>query len=124
MNLTFQGSYFIAFTLLLVMEVGIAIYIKLSFIRHTVGDFLVVILIYCCFRSFVKTKPIKIAIITFLISYTIEFLQLFKILQYLNLQHNKWAILILGNSFSIQDLIAYTLGIGLIWHIDSYTTRD
>jgi hypothetical protein len=47
---------------------------------------------------------------TLSIAFCIEFLQLTPFLAVLGLQQNKWANLILGNVFSVQDLIAYTLG--------------
>ncbi len=111
MKLSFNKNYFIAFSLLFLVEIGIAFFFKEGFIRHTFGDFLVVILLYCFFKSFVKGRVWSIAAITLGIAYIIEFLQLTDFLKHLGLEHNKWAALVFGNSFSIQDLIAYTLGI-------------
>ncbi len=105
------------------MEAGIAYYLKSGFIRHTVGDFLVVILIYCFFRSFLKAYAIILGIVTLGIAYSVEFLQLTPFLEALGLQQNKWANLIFGNSFSIQDLVAYTLGIVIVLLIDHYSKK-
>ncbi|KKO07979.1 hypothetical protein LCGC14_0053210 [marine sediment metagenome] len=63
------------------------------------------------FKSFIKANDIAIGIVTLLIAYTIEFLQLTNMLSYFGLQRSKWANLIFGNYFSIQDLLAYTLGL-------------
>ena len=120
MKLTFNKTYFLAALLLFCIEVVIAFYLKDGFIRYTVGDFLVVILMYCFIASFIKTKPIYIAITTLLIANAIEFLQMVKILQYFNLQGNKWANLIMGNSFSVEDLVAYTLGVALVFLVDIF----
>lgn len=93
------------------IEALIAVYLKGGFIRHTFGDFLVVILLYCIFSSFIKTKPIVIALAVLAIAFAIEFLQLINLIDLLNLQNNNLAILILGNTFHIGDLVAYTFGI-------------
>lgn len=118
MKLTFNKTYFLAALLLFTIEVGIAVYLKDGFIRYTVGDFLVVILMYCFTGSFIKSKPLYIAIATLLIAYAVEFLQLMNILDYLELRGNKWISIIMGTHFSVEDLIAYTLGVLLIFFLD------
>lgn len=121
MKLTFNKKYFIAFLLLFLTEVAIAYFLKSGFIRHTVGDFLVVILMYCFLRSFVKMNPFILAGITLSIAYFIEFLQMTTFLEVLGWEHNRWANLIFGNSFSVQDLVAYTLGVAVVYYIDQRT---
>lgn len=111
MKFKFNLPYFIAFLILFVIEALIAIYFKDGFIRHTFGDYLVVILLYCFFKSFIKDKSYQIALVVFIISYTVEFLQLFNLLEFLHLQNNSLAKIMLGSTFHISDLIAYTLGI-------------
>lgn len=118
MKLTFNKNYFIAFIILFLIEVAIAIFFKEGFIRHTFGDFLVVILLYCFFKSFLNGSTLPIAIATLCIAYIIEFLQLTDFLKHLGLEHSKWASLVFGNSFSIQDLVAYTLGIAVTLYIE------
>lgn len=110
MKITFHPYYFAAFYTLLLIEIAIALLLKDGFIRHTFCDFLVVILLYCFIKSFLDIKPIILALIVLLIAFTIEFLQLANILDYLNLKDNKLIATVFGTSFSIQDLIAYTLG--------------
>ncbi len=113
MKLTFNKNYFLTFILLFLTEIAIAVCFKVGFIRHTVGDFLVVILLYCFFRSFLGGSQLIIAMATLLIAYAVEFLQLTDFLLYLGIKHQKWANLVFGNSFSVQDLVAYTLGIAV-----------
>ena len=96
--------------ILLLSEILIAKYAT-GFIRHTFGDYLCVILLYAFIKSFTKSSNLKTAIIVLSIAYLIEFLQLTN-LQYLYPdKYIKTLQLILGTSFSIGDLIAYTLGI-------------
>jgi hypothetical protein len=110
MKLQYNKNYFITFILLFIVEALIAIFLKDGFIRHTFGDYLAVILLYCMFKSGIKTKPFYIAIVVLIISYGIEFLQLTNFLEITNLDNNKLAKIILGSTFSVSDLIAYTLG--------------
>ena len=110
---------------LLLIETVIAVFLKDGFIRFTVGDFLASILVYSFFRSFLKLKPITIAVLTLVICFTVEFLQLFNMLDLLELRGNKIMTTILGSHFSISDLIAYALGIITIFIIDlKYMTHE
>mgnify|MGYP003669856303 CR=1 FL=1 len=118
MRFRFKTKYFLIFLLLLMVEIAIAIFLKEGFIRYTVGDFLVVILMYCFFKSVIKMKSHHMAIATLFIAYSIEFLQLANIIQFLGLQEYKSVELVLGNHFSVQDLIAYSLGVMFILFLD------
>ena len=123
MKFRFHKTYFIAFIALFIIEIAIAYFLKSGFIRHTFGDFLVVILIYCFLRSFFKTNAIKIGLITLSIAYLTEFLQRTPFLEVLGIEHNYWAKLIFGNSFSIQDLVAYTLGVLVVLGIEKIVKK-
>lgn len=111
MKLKFNKTYALITLLLFLTEVCIAVYLKTGFIRHTVGDFLVVILMYSFFKIFIEDNNFKIAISVLAFAFVIEFLQLTNYLKLFNLQDNYLAKLILGSSFHISDLVAYTLGI-------------
>lgn len=118
MTFKFNKTFFVSSLLLLFIEIGIAVYLHEGFIRHTFGDFLVVILIYCFLRSFIEAKPYKVAIAVLIFSFFIEFSQRYNLLDYLGLRDSKLAVIILGSTFEIKDLIAYTLGILTIYIID------
>ncbi|CAM1374257.1 ribosomal maturation YjgA family protein [Tenacibaculum xiamenense] len=106
---TFNKYYFLSFIILLLIEIGIA---QLSgFIRHTFGDFLVVILLYCMVKSFVKASSVSIALGVLIFAFTVEFLQLTSILEWVGLEDNRMAKIIFGATFSVYDLLAYTLGV-------------
>jgi len=104
-------TYIILTLVLLLIETLIAIYLKTGFIRHTFGDFLCVILLYCFFKSFIERRHFKIALSVLLIAFVIEFLQLTNYLELFSLQDNHLAKLILGSTFHISDLVAYSFGI-------------
>ncbi|XMO87167.1 DUF2809 domain-containing protein [Algibacter sp. AS12] len=104
-------TYLLLTILLFTIETLIAIYLKTGFIRHTFGDFLCVILLYCFFKTFIEGHHFKIAVIVLAIAFTVEFLQLTNFLELFNLHNNQLANLILGSTFQISDLVAYSLGI-------------
>ncbi len=109
--LHFKLFYFITFFIILFTEILIALYVHDTFIRPYIGDFLVVILIYCFIRAFFNISVQMAAIGTLIFSYAVEILQYFKIVEVLGLQHIKIARIIIGTDFSWLDLLAYTLGI-------------
>ncbi len=111
MKLKFNNTYFAITIVLLTIEVLIAVYLKTGFIRHTFGDFLCVILLYSFFKSFIVGHHFKIAISVLMIAFTIEFLQHTNYLETFNLQDNYLVKVILGSTFHITDLVAYTVGI-------------
>lgn len=111
MTLSLNKTYFIYFSILLIVEVIIATFLTHGFIRHTFGDYLVVMLIYCCVKSIFNTKPIYVALAALIFAFSIEFLQLFNFLAILHLDNNMAAKLILGSTFHVTDLLAYTLGV-------------
>lgn len=96
--------------ILFITEVFIALYIpSTSFIRHSLGDFLVVILIYCLIRSFIYITPWKLLLGVLTFSFTVEFAQYFHIVGLLGIE-NKILRIIMGTSFSVGDLVMYSLG--------------
>lgn len=118
MTTKYNKCFFASSLVLLSTEICIAAFLTKGFIRHTFGDFLVVILIYCSVRSFIKIKPIWLGLAVLLFAFLVEFLQKFNLLDYLSLRGNQLATIILGSTFEISDLIAYSLGVITIVLID------
>ena len=109
--LTFHFRFFLLTILFFVTEVLIALYVKDDFVRPYVGDYLVVMLIYCAVRTFVKANPVKVAIAVLLFAYMIEVLQYFRIVDRLGLSGNQVAKTVIGYGFEWWDMLAYTLGV-------------
>lgn len=109
--LHFNKSYFIATTVLFCIEVFIALFVHDTIIRPYIGDLLVVILIYSFVKSFLKITPLKAATGVLLFAYTIEIAQCFNPCRLLGLENNKLATIVLGNTFGIEDILMYTLGL-------------
>ncbi len=110
----FQKKYFFLTLLLFLIEVLIAICIHDKFIRPYIGDVLVVMLIYCFLRIFVKGKTIVIAFSVFLFACIVELLQYFRFIEILGWEDSKLAKTIIGHSASYIDLLAYFAGFLLI----------
>lgn len=100
----------VAFSLTAV-ELLIAFFAKDGFIRPYLGDFLVVIFLYCWVRGLTDLTISTALIGILLLSYTIEFLQWIHLIDRLHLSENRAAGLILGTCFSVSDIVCYTLGI-------------
>ena len=108
--LKFNYRYFILTVLLFLIEVLIALFVHDKFVRPYLGDVLVVILIYCFVKSFLKSPPTLTAIWVLLFAFFIELLQYFNFVEIIGLQESRLARTVIGNSFSWEDLIAYAVG--------------
>lgn len=115
----FNRRYFVLMLLLFVIEFIIGADFHDAIIRPYGGDFLVVILIYCFVKSFINTPVVKTALGVLIFSYIVEVSQYFHLVTLLGLQRSKLAKIMLGTSFSFNDLLAYTLGIGLVIAIEN-----
>jgi len=113
-------KYLIIACAILIIEIIIALFVNDQFIRPIFGDYLASILVFYLLATFLKTDLNKIAILSLLISYTIEFLQYIHILELLHLDKIKILNIILGNSFSWTDMLAYLLGIMTVVLIHNY----
>lgn len=119
----FHKTYFLLAAVLFAVEVYIGMYVRDTIIRPYGGDFLVVILLYCLVKSFVNTPVVPAAVGVLLFSYLIEGLQYLKVVEWLGLQHNRLARIIIGTSFAWSDIIAYTLGIVVVLALEKARVR-
>ena len=106
------------------VEVLIALYVHDRIVRPYVGDFLVVILVYCFLRAFINSSVVKLALAALLISYAVEILQYADMLGRLGLQNSGLARVVLGTSFEWIDMVAYTLGIVLVLCVEKMISRQ
>lgn len=112
--------YILGFVVLLIVEIMIAKYSKDDFIRPYLGDFLVVILLYCFLMAIIRFSILKALIIVLLFSFAVEFFQMINIVKVMQYQPPEMVMIILGSSFSIWDLLAYTLGILCCFSLEYY----
>lgn len=112
--LTFNKKYFLLTILIFAIEVFIALYVHDTIIRPYIGDVLVVILIYCFVKSFLKLPVLPAAVFVLLFSFGVEFLQYLNIVEKLGLQNSKIARTVIGTSFAWIDLVCYIAGIIIV----------
>ena len=111
MKFQFNKKYLITALTLFLIELTIAFTLHSGFIRHTFGDYLVVILLYAILRGCTNIGVWTSSLAVLIFAYTVECLQLTPFLTYFNLERSFTAKLIFGSTFEINDLIAYTLGV-------------
>jgi hypothetical protein len=108
---------------LFLIEVLIALFLHDRIIRPYVGDFLVVILIYCFIRSFISARVLPTAIGVLIFAYAIESLQYLDLIGRLGLRESRFANVILGNYFEWIDIVAYTLGIVTVLLVEKLRSK-
>ncbi len=111
--------YFTIFCLILVTEIAIAYFHFHDLVRGFLGDVLVIPLCYTLLRSFTKLTIKKAIIFVLLFAFAVEFAQLFKIANLLNIQ-NRIAQIMVGSTFDPLDLLAYVIGVIPILFIEKY----
>ncbi len=121
--LTFNKNYFGLTVLIFIVEVLIALFVHDRFIRPYLGDVLVVILLYCFLKSFLKLSFLTTALGVLIFSFMIEFLQFLHIVEKLHLEESKFARTVLGTSFSWIDLFTYVIGIIIILLVEKYCLK-
>jgi len=97
MMMTFRAPYFILAIAIFLLEVAIASgYIPGTFVRSSVGDILVTILIYCLIRSLTRASVVTALVVSLLISVTAECLQYIHLADRLALNKGSIFYIILG----------------------------
>ena len=102
------GYFFLAIVLFLV-EIAIAKYTG-GWIRHYLGDVLVVILIYSALMTIVNFNRKAVILFTLIFAFAIEFSQYFKLAERLGFEQGSVPYIVLGNAFSVEDLVCYAVG--------------
>lgn len=121
--LQFKRRYFIPFILLLFIEIAIAKYAS-GFVRHTLGDYLVVFLLYSFIRSFTKLSINKTALLVLAIAFGIEIIQLTNLQNYYPNKYLQTLKTLLGTTFSVADIVAYTLGVLTILFLEHFVNKS
>ncbi|RYZ26092.1 MAG: DUF2809 domain-containing protein [Chitinophagaceae bacterium] len=120
----FHKTYFVLTLLLLFTEILIALYVNDKFVRPYVGDFLVVILLYCFARSILNWSVVFTCLAVLIFSFCVEIAQYFQLVKLLKLENNKLARTVIGSSFEWTDLLAYTLGIVLVLLVEKHLVKN
>ena len=113
MRLSFSLRFFGLFLSILFVEIYIGLFVRDNIIRPHVGDALVVVLIYAFICTFVQANRRVILFSTITFAYLVEIGQLFHLVHRLGLENYTLAKIMIGSTFDVHDLIAYSVG-GLI----------
>ena len=112
----FSKKHFPIFVFVFLVEAYIALFVTDQIIRPSVGDVLIVVLIYSFVRMlFAVRNHHRLAVCILLFSYLVELGQYFDLVSILGLADSKLATIVIGTSFDWRDLLAYTIGFILIF---------
>ncbi len=118
--MTGRSIYLITAVIIFMIEIAIALGIGGEFVRGSVGDILVIVLIYCLLRTSPIFPPITAAITAVATGFLDEALQYINVAERLGLKAGSVLYVIIGNTFSPHDLLMYLVGGGLALTIDRY----
>lgn len=90
-----------------------------GWVRHYIGDVLVVILIYSGLMSIINFNKKTVILFTLIFAFAIEFSQYFKLADRLEFEQGSVAYIVLGNTFSVADLVCYAVGCLLILLVEN-----
>jgi hypothetical protein len=119
----FDKNYFGLAIQIFIIEVLIALFVKDNFIRPYIGDVLVVILIYCFIRAFLRLPVLPLVMGVLVFSFTMEFLQYLNIVETLGLEKSNIASTVIGTLFEWLDLVAYVTGAIITIVGERYTSK-
>lgn len=114
----FEKKYGLIFLAILIVEIVIAIFVNNPIIRGSMGDVLVVILIYCFIQTFFNFDRVKTIIGVGIFAILIEISQVFDWVEKLGLQDNKFASTIIGTTFDMNDIWAYVAGCAVVYMLE------
>jgi predicted neutral ceramidase superfamily lipid hydrolase len=101
--------YFIAFIVLMVIEVLIALFVHDAFVRPYIGDVLVVMVLYVAARILIPVGFRILPLYVFVFAGIVEFLQYFNLVQVLGIE-NRFLRVVIGSVFDVKDLLSYGIG--------------
>ena len=118
-----RAVYFILFTVILIIEILIALFVRDRFIRPYGGDILITVLLCCFVRIFFPKKGRLLVLWVFLFAAAVEIGQYFDFVTLLGLGNIPFFRTWLGTSFSLIDLACYAVGCGTFWLCEYLFTK-
>ena len=120
-RLRWNRLHFLLAVLLLALEVAIAtVFSGWGWVRGSLGDVLVVLLIYHAVQAFADLRPLPVALAAVLLAYAVEGLQYLHAADWLGLPRGSVWRVVLGTHFSWGDMAMYTLGGLLAYALDRW----
>jgi len=118
MKIGLSSRYLWAFLILFVVIVLIAVFVPGGFIRWHFGDILIVILIYCFIKSFIRNRLKWLPVYIFVFAVLVEILQYFNLVGLLGLEDFEIARIVIGTTFDVWDIVMYFVGCALLYLYD------
>ena len=116
--------YLLVALFIFLIEVAIAKeIIRGPYVRGSIGDILVIMLIYAFIRGTLGLKPLVTASLAFGFGVCAESLQYFHLADRLGLEPDGILHTVLGNTATFSDLVMYAIGGLLAWGLDGYLLR-
>lgn len=113
MLIRFHGRAFLLTLLVFGLEILVAtVFASSPFIRGSVSDFLVVMLIFCAVLTWARIPHLPLAGAVLLLAWTVEVAQRFGLADALGFPRGSLPSILIGTTFSWEDLLMYTLGCG------------
>ena len=109
-----HGGYATCAAVLLIVEIGIALFVDDNVIRPHGGDVLAVMLLYCAVRAVTRLPAGVAAMTAFTGAIAIESAQLLDMPEQLGWQANPVLRTIFGHAFDPVDIAAYAIGLSAI----------
>ena len=110
-KMTFRPTYLVVASALFVVEVAIARgYIPSAFVRNSLGDVLVIPLLYFLLRGVTKATAGVALVGSLAAGLTAEVFQYLHLADLLGLKQGSLPYIVLGNTFSWSDLLMYSAG--------------
>lgn len=91
---------------------------RINGIPDACGDALWAMMVFCCWRIVLVLRPLKtVALVTLITSFLVEFFQILSFDLLVRLRSTFLGHMLLGQGFLWIDLLAYTIGIIIIYFI-------
>ena len=110
--------YAAIFALLLLVEIGIALFVHDRFIRPYFGDVLVTVLLCCLCRVVIPKGMPLLPVYVFLFAVFVELTQYVDLVGLLGWEDNTLMATIMGRSFSLWDIVCYGAGCFVFWIVE------
>lgn len=122
--MTFRPLYFTLALVIFAIEVAIARgYIPGQFVRNSLGDVLVLALVYFFLRSVTTHSPVETFVVSLVIGFAVELLQYIHLADMLGLEQGSFLAIVIGNTFSLLDVAMYLLGDSLAVCLDLFLLK-
>ena len=110
-------------SVILAVEIYIAICVKGGFVRHYAGDVLAVILLYALARAIFSVPPLNFPLKIFVFAAALELAQYFGAVQILGIE-NKILKVMIGGTFDFADLLCYAAGCVLAGAAEKFESKN